>query len=80
MNAKLSVAPATQLAIFLSNRPGALARVCDELGKAEIKHFQRTLGHQNVPGLETTMRDALAVRGVERIQELPRQQKCLVER
>lgn len=27
---------ATQLAIFLSNRPGALARVCDELAKAEI--------------------------------------------
>ena len=27
---------ATQLALFLSNRPGTLARVCDELGKAEI--------------------------------------------
>jgi len=28
--------PATQLATFLSNRPGALARVCDALAKAEI--------------------------------------------
>jgi hypothetical protein len=28
--------PATQLALFLSNRPGALAKVCDELAKAEI--------------------------------------------
>jgi hypothetical protein len=27
---------ATQLAVFLSNRPGALARVCDALTKAEI--------------------------------------------
>src|SRR5881392_2017227 len=27
---------ATQLAIFLGNRPGALARVCEELAKAEI--------------------------------------------
>lgn len=36
MNAKLSLEPATQLAVFLSNRPGALARVCDALAKAEI--------------------------------------------
>ena len=28
--------PATQLAVFLSNRPGALARVCDALAQAEI--------------------------------------------
>jgi hypothetical protein len=28
--------PATQLAVFLSNRPGALARVCDALTKANI--------------------------------------------
>jgi hypothetical protein len=27
---------ATQLAVFLVNRPGALARVCDELAKANI--------------------------------------------
>jgi hypothetical protein len=33
---KLSMEPATQLAVFLSNRPGALARVCDALAKAEI--------------------------------------------
>jgi len=38
MNAslKLSIATATQLAVFLANRPGALARVCDALAKAEI--------------------------------------------
>ena len=34
--AKLSMEPAIQLAVFLSNRPGALARVCDALAKAEI--------------------------------------------
>ena len=33
---KLSMEPATQLAVFLSNRPGALARVCDALAKADI--------------------------------------------
>jgi len=33
---KLSVKSATQLAVFLANRPGALARVCDALAKAEI--------------------------------------------
>ena len=38
MNAspKLSIATATQLAVFLANRPGALARVCEALAKAEI--------------------------------------------
>src|SRR5438309_3770999 len=33
---KLSMEAATQLAVFLSNRPGALARVCEALAKAEI--------------------------------------------
>jgi hypothetical protein len=33
---KLSVQTATQLAVFLANRPGALARVCEALGKAGI--------------------------------------------
>jgi hypothetical protein len=33
---KISMEPATQLAVFLSNRPGALARVCEALAKAEI--------------------------------------------
>ena len=33
---KLSVETATQLAVFLANRPGALARVCEALAKAEI--------------------------------------------
>ena len=33
---KLSIEPATQLAVFLANRPGALARVCEELARAGI--------------------------------------------
>src|SRR5256885_7147554 len=33
---KLSMKSATQLAVFLANRPGALARVCDALAKADI--------------------------------------------
>src|SRR2546422_11623235 len=36
MNPKLSMESATQLAIFLTNRPGALARVCDALAEAGI--------------------------------------------
>src|ERR1043166_1273374 len=32
----ISMEPATQLALFLSNRPGALAQVCEELARAEI--------------------------------------------
>ena len=36
MNPKLSLEPATQLAVFLSNKPGALARVCHALAEAEI--------------------------------------------
>ena len=36
MTPKISMEPATQLAVFLSNRPGALSRVCDALGKADI--------------------------------------------
>jgi hypothetical protein len=36
MNGKVSMEPATQLAVFLSNRPGALARVCEALATAEI--------------------------------------------
>jgi len=33
---KLSIETATQLAVFVANRPGALARVCDALAKAGI--------------------------------------------
>ena len=33
---KLSIESATQLAVFLANRPGALARVCEALARAEI--------------------------------------------
>jgi hypothetical protein len=33
---KLSIETATQLAVFLANRPGALARVCEALAKADI--------------------------------------------
>src|SRR5437879_1290701 len=36
MNASLSIETATQLAVFLANRPGAPARVCEALAKAEI--------------------------------------------
>src|ERR1700745_61149 len=36
MMSKLSMESTTQLAVFLSNRPGALARVCDALAKADI--------------------------------------------
>jgi hypothetical protein len=36
MAAKVSIKPETQLAVFLSNKPGALARVCDALAKADI--------------------------------------------
>ncbi len=41
MNAspKLAVEMATQLALFLANRPGALARVCEALAKAEINIY-----------------------------------------
>lgn len=45
MNAlpRLLIEPATQLALFLSNRPGALARVCDELAKADINIHAMTI-------------------------------------
>src|SRR5207244_12101550 len=41
MNAhpKLSVETATQLAVFLANRPGALARVCEALSNAGINIY-----------------------------------------
>ena len=41
MNAhpKLSVETTTQLAVFLANRPGALARVCDALANAGINIY-----------------------------------------
>ena len=32
----LSMESATQLAVFLANRPGALARVCEALAQAEV--------------------------------------------
>src|SRR2546423_12325232 len=36
MNASLSIETATQLAVFLANRPGTLGRVREALAKAEI--------------------------------------------
>ena len=39
MNPSLSIETATQLAVFLANRPGALARVCDGMAKAEINIY-----------------------------------------
>lgn len=45
MNSKpqLSIETATQLAVFLSNRPGALARVCEALGEAGINIHALTI-------------------------------------
>jgi hypothetical protein len=41
MNAhpKLSIETATQLAVFLANRPGALARVCEALANAGVNIY-----------------------------------------
>jgi hypothetical protein len=36
MNPPVAIEAATQLAVFLGNRPGALTRVCAELAAAEI--------------------------------------------
>ena len=36
MNGRLLIESTTQLAVFLSNPPGTLARVCDALAKADI--------------------------------------------
>jgi hypothetical protein len=38
-NPKLSIGTATQLAVFLANRPGALARVCEALANAKINIY-----------------------------------------
>lgn len=43
MKPKLSMESATQLSIFLSNRPGALARVCEALAKADINIHALTI-------------------------------------
>ena len=43
MKSKLSIETATQLAVFLSNRPGALARVCEALAKAGINVHALTI-------------------------------------
>jgi hypothetical protein len=39
LSPKLAVETATQLAVFLANRPGALARVCEALANAEINIY-----------------------------------------
>jgi hypothetical protein len=43
MNPKLSMETATQLAVFLSNKPGALSRVCQALAQAEINIHALTI-------------------------------------
>jgi hypothetical protein len=43
MNPKLSMELATQLAVFLTNKPGALARVCEALAAAEINIHALTI-------------------------------------
>ena len=39
MNSSLSIETATQLAVFLANRPGALVRVCEAMAKAKINIY-----------------------------------------
>jgi len=43
MKAILSLETTTQLAVFLENRPGALARVCEALAKASINIYALTV-------------------------------------
>ncbi len=43
MRTTLLVEPAIQLAVFLSNKPGALARVCEALAEAEINIHALTI-------------------------------------
>jgi hypothetical protein len=43
MNSKLSIETATQLAVFLSNRPGTLARVCAAIAEAGINVHALTI-------------------------------------
>ncbi len=43
MSTRLSLEAATQLAVFLSNKPGALARVCEALAEAEINIHALTI-------------------------------------
>src|SRR5881396_2690011 len=43
MKSTLDVETATQLAIFLENRPGALARVCEALARAGINIHALTI-------------------------------------
>jgi hypothetical protein len=43
MNAKLSIETATQLAVFLSNRPGTLARVCAAIAEAGVNVHALTI-------------------------------------
>ena len=43
MNPRISMESATQLAVFLSNKPGALARVCVALAEAEINIHALTI-------------------------------------
>lgn len=43
MKTLLSMETATQLAVFLENRPGALARVCEALAQARINIYALTV-------------------------------------
>lgn len=43
MNPQISIETTTQLAVFLSNRPGTLSRVCSELAAAEINILALTI-------------------------------------
>ena len=56
---------AKQLAIFLDNRPGTLARVCDELGKAGVNIYaictSDTVDHSVIRLVVSDYRKALLV-------------------
>ena len=45
MESKISVETATQLSVFLGNRPGALARVCAELAASQINIHALATSH-----------------------------------
>jgi hypothetical protein len=69
MNAdpRLLVETATQLAVFLANRPGALARVCDALANAGINIYalatSDTVDHTVVPMVVSDPTKALMLLG-----------------
>jgi hypothetical protein len=64
-NPKLTMHIAKQLAVFLENRPGMLARVCDALAEAKINIFaistSDTVDHSVIRMVVNDPRKAMAV-------------------